>query len=219
MKIDLHVHSWYSKDNPSRPKNIVKKVVAKKLDAVSITDHDTTKAWPKFKELGKKYNIPIVYGQEVSLFENSKKCTGHMLALFINEQVKSTMPLDAIDEIKKQGGIAIMAHPFDRHPYPYPKAVGKFVHGIEVMNSRSYSDEANEKALKLATKLNKTKTAGSDAHLTFEIGRAFTYAKFDTLEEFRKSLLNGKTIPIGKRSSAWVHLIGRIASTIVPKHD
>ena len=113
MKIDLHTHTRYSKDSASKPEKVVKTAKLRGLDGVAITDHNSIKAWKEAKEASRKHKFPVVLGEEVKVSVAGHK-KGEILGLFLTEQIKSRHPMEAIDEIKSQGGIAIVAHPFDK---------------------------------------------------------------------------------------------------------
>ena len=70
---------------------------------------------------------------------------------------------------------------------------------IEAFNARTKKIQ-NNKAYQLAKKFKKPITAGSDAHLGFEIGRGITIVK----ENIRESLKNGKTEINGKESNYYL---------------
>jgi hypothetical protein len=48
-------------------------------------------------------------------------------------------------------------------------------------------------------------TGGSDAHSKYEIGKCYTYANADSLEEFRKALVKGKTRAEGRKANLFYH--------------
>ncbi|MCK4474185.1 PHP domain-containing protein, partial [Candidatus Parcubacteria bacterium] len=117
-------------------------------------------------------------------------------------------------EIKKQGGIAIIAHPYHwRKPFKELEKYKFSVDGIEVFNARSQSKKGNQKSLNFAKKNNLSMTAGSDAHSFFEIGNAYVEAEANNLEEFRQAILQKRIKIIGKQSPIFVQLfagLGRL---------
>jgi len=84
-----------------------------------------------------------------------------------------------VDEVKSQNGLIIIPHPFRKslnptHTFGYPlEKIKNKIDAVECFNARMLPGN-NEKAQKLAKKLNITGTGGSDAHFWFEIGRAYT---------------------------------------------
>lgn len=65
MKIDLHTHSCVS-DGTEPPADLVAAAVAAGLDAVALTDHDTTAGWAGAAAAAEAAGITLVPGMEVS---------------------------------------------------------------------------------------------------------------------------------------------------------
>ncbi len=64
--IDLHIHTQYS-DGTNSAKEILQKAEELKLECISITDHDTCKAYEELKniDVSKFYSGKIIYGIEI----------------------------------------------------------------------------------------------------------------------------------------------------------
>jgi predicted metal-dependent phosphoesterase TrpH len=171
MKYDLHIHTHHSACSILKPNTILK--IAKKLglDGIAVTDHNTIKGGIEVKKANKDKDFEVIPGIEVSTDR------GHVLGLYINKKINSRNLFTVSEEIKKQGGIAILAHPFRFFPHLRAKIkdinIKKHLDAIECYNART-SYFGNNSALKLAKKHNIAKTAGSDAHFSFEIGRCIT---------------------------------------------
>ncbi|MFH1520938.1 MAG: PHP domain-containing protein [Candidatus Micrarchaeota archaeon] len=166
MKIDFHIHTNYSVDSRTKPKDLV--VKAKKLGIIpTITDHNSIGAHKEMQKLGAKF-IP---GEEISTDK------GDLIGLYINDFIPKKIPfLEAIDKIHEQGGLAYLPHMFDygRSGAHAPENEAKKVDIIEVFNARCMKKEYNEKAEKFAIKHKKLKAAGSDSHFLFEFGKTYT---------------------------------------------
>lgn len=162
MKFDLHIHSKYSYDSITSPKNIIKVAKKKGLNGIAVTDHNTIKGGLKtFKENTNK-DFYVIIGAEI------KTEYGDIIGLFLNEEINSRNFEDVISEINEQSGISILAHPY-RNNICIDEIISK-VDLIEIFNARS-KKEWNIKAFKLASKYKKPISAGSDSHLYFEIGK------------------------------------------------
>jgi len=184
---DLHVHSKYSKDSINDPRWIIKVAKKKGLSGVAITDHDTIKGSLIAKKINNDPDFEIIPGVEI------KTDIGDIIGLWITEEIKSRSWEEVIDEIHSQGGVAVLPHPYRGHRAV--EEIANRVDVIEVFNART-SKELNKKAHELAMKLHKGISAGSDAHVPFEIGRGVAVINSD----LRKDLIRGEVKPIGKES-------------------
>jgi hypothetical protein len=188
MKYDLHVHTIYSKCSNLKPAILLKLAKKLKFDGIAVTDHNTIKGSLAASKLNKDKDLEIITGSEIGTTQ------GNILAYYINEDIKSRSLLDVLDEIKKQGGIAAVAHPFrtslhDKHRFRYPiKKIKSKIDAIEAFNARNLPGN-NKRAIKIADELSIPKIAGSDAHFAFEFGKAYTI--FDG--SLRKALKQNKT--------------------------
>jgi len=196
MKIDLHCHSYYSKDGVSSPEKLVKSAKKIGLDGIALTDHETTKGWDEAKGAAKDCGIFLILGQE------QKTEKGDVLGLFLEKEVKSKKFIEAVKEIKSQGGIVILPHPF--HPIEgFKDDIKKYldlIDGIEVLNGRLPFSFFDKKAKIFAKKYNLAEIGGSDAHFHKAIGSVFTVAETKNLEEFKEAILDRKTKAFGKKS-------------------
>ncbi|MDP8012347.1 MAG: CehA/McbA family metallohydrolase [Thermoplasmata archaeon] len=177
MKFDIHVHSKYSSDGVMEPNFILKLAKKNNYDGIVITDHNSMEAYGHLDRNG----LTIIKGEEVS------SCCGHILAIDIEEFIPKGLSIEeTIEKIKEQGGIAIAAH-----PYRFWSGLGekntsrnKF-DAIEILNSRSFKKD-NDKAKRLSYELKLPGTAGSDAHLEHEFGRAWVIVNNDLHKEIIK---------------------------------
>lgn len=213
MKADLHNHSCFSHDALTTPKSFIRTAKKKGLDAIALTDHNTTNGWKTVLEEAKKQDFSLILGEEIKVYEN-KKCAGEMLGLFLQELISPSEPETVLDKIREQGGIAIIAHPFEwagRHPFLSVKKFAKRVDAIEVLNARCFLESMNQKAKKFVQEKKLVGSAGSDSHTPWEIGNAFVEAKANDLEELRKAIQKGKIVAKGRRSNQFVHFFSTLA--------
>lgn len=215
MDLDLHVHSKYSYDSYSDPKKIIKYSMKRGLNGVAITDHNTMRGSIEAAKYATKEFV-IIPGVEVSTE------MGHVIGLFLNEEVKSRSFVEFVDEIKKQDAISILAHPFKRKN-KIEKAVLKKIDAIEVFNSRANTlknFEANLNSQEIAREYNLPVTAGSDSHFYFEIGRGRIKTELENindLEEIRKNILNKKVVVKGIESSPQIEICSQMIKIIKRK--
>ncbi|GGJ09172.1 UNVERIFIED_ORG: putative metal-dependent phosphoesterase TrpH [Paenarthrobacter nicotinovorans] len=65
MRIDLHAHSNVS-DGTETPDGVIVSAVAAGLDAVALTDHDSTDGWESAAAAAQEHGIAFVPGMEIS---------------------------------------------------------------------------------------------------------------------------------------------------------
>lgn len=83
FRADLHIHSVLSPcgDLDMSPRRIVAEAKARGLDAIAVTDHNSTLHGPLTRELAKPLGIKVFYGAEVTTREEA-----HCLCLFDTEE-------------------------------------------------------------------------------------------------------------------------------------
>lgn len=185
-KYDLHMHSYYSDCSRNKPKDILKMAKAVGLNGIAITDHHTLKAYPILKKLNIDKNFEIIPGEEITTQY------GDVIALYIKSEIKTRDFLQVVKEVKSQGGLIVIPHPFRNMPgitakFPLEKFKDK-IDAIEVFNSRTLTS-ANFKAKVMAEKLGLAQTGSSDGHILVDIGKGYTLFKGD----LKKAILSRKT--------------------------
>ena len=180
---DFHIHSRYSYDSIMEPRKIVETYRRNGYDIISITDHDTIKGSLEAREYQKEYGIKVLIGEEITTD------VGDIIGINLKNEIKSGAFSEVLQEIKQQGGISILPHPYKGHRLT-DELLSK-IDLIEGYNSRA-SKELNEKAVQLAKKWHKPVVAGSDAHFRGEIGSARTILNNSPdWEDIRNALLEG----------------------------
>lgn len=198
QKFDLHIHTFFSKDSLIDPRLLPRKAALRGLAGFAVTDHDFFGAHEKLEPEG----MMVVPGMEV------RTTAGDLIVLFIQEPVHSKDPFEVYDKVRSQDGVLIAAHPFG-----FPRLQGgmserfyELLDGIEVVNARNLLQRQNNRALELARRLGKAEVGGSDAHTTWEVGRAYTLADASSLEELRLAIKRKMTRGAGTVSPPLVHL-------------
>lgn len=157
MQVDYHIHSKYSFDSWSEPKDIIKRAKKVGLEKIAITDHNTIQGGLE----GRKIDDMVIVGSEISTD------IGDIIGLYIYREIKSRVWQEVIQEIRDQGGIVVLPHPYRNHKI-FPDLINS-VDKIEVDNKRT-SLIKNETAKFLSIIYNKEGIMGSDAHFVSEIG-------------------------------------------------
>lgn len=192
-RYDLHSHTAVSPCSAADPADIVARAVARGLDGIAVTDHDTTAGVDLVREAAPP-ELEVVPGVEVTTAQ------GHLLGLGIEEPPERGIdPLDAIDHVHTHGGVAVLAHPFDRLREYYDTdlpALADRVDAVECVNSRCLFERFNRRAGAFADEHGLAVTGGSDTHFPMEVGRAVTEIEGDgsVLEAIRE----GRTSAVGR---------------------
>ena len=178
MKIDLHIHTNFSWDGFSSPKEVVDSAVQKGIDCICIVDHNEVKGAIEAMKYAFDKNILVLPGIEILSLE------GDILGINVKKIIPDFLaPEETIQEIKKQGGMAVIPHPF--WPLSNLKNNRKALlsaDAIEVLNADMFRF-INKKALLFYKKYNLAFTAGSDAHRAKFIGRAYLEIPQNNLSE------------------------------------
>jgi len=214
MKLDLHTHTKYSKDSFCSAYKALTVAKKKGLDGIAITDHNTIRGWPEAIKAAKKLRMHLILGEEIKCKEKIE-----VLGLFLKKEIHPDSLDNVVKEIKKQKGIAILAHPFyKKNSFREVGEYVKKVDAIELLNSRR-TKQQNRKIKVLYQKLKRkvSVVAGSDSHASFEVGTAYTEYKAKNLVEFKKAILNRNTRICGGRSPWTVHIISSLANLRIRK--
>lgn len=191
MDYDLHIHSKYSYDSFQKIETIIKVAKKRGLNGIAITDHNTLKGGLEAFKINKDPDFEVIVGSEI------KTEYGDILGIYLNEEIKTMSFEEVVDEIKSQDGLVILPHPYRQ--YETPENIIRKVDVVEGFNAR-VTKSFNEKSSLLAEKYDKGKSAGSDAHLNYEIGKGRVIVEND----LRNSLLNRKTKVVGNESNYYI---------------
>ena len=115
-------------------------------------------------------DIKVIVAEEVKTAEQ-----GEVIGLFLKEKIPSGMTMaETIAEIRRQGGLVYVPHPFDRlHSVPDYEHLLDIVEEIdilEVFNPRVALTAFNEEAERFARKYRIVPGAGSDSHVAQGLG-------------------------------------------------
>ncbi|MDO8211574.1 glycosyltransferase [Conexibacter sp. CPCC 206217] len=193
IDVDLHMHTDHSGDCATPVEVLLATAKARGLGAIAVTDHNEISG--ALDALAKANGIKVIVGEEVKT-----KDQGEVIGLFIRELIPRGLSLEqTIAEIKRQGGLVYVPHPFDRMhsvpDYEHLLAVLDDVDAIEVFNPRIAIHEFNEEAVRFAAKYRVPGGAGSDAHVAQGLGSVrIRMPDFDGPEEFMESLREADVI-------------------------
>jgi predicted metal-dependent phosphoesterase TrpH len=203
-RADLHMHTTYS-DGTGAVEDVLAHVQhATPLDVIAITDHDTIEGALRARELAgkRRYRFEVIVGEEISTRE------GHLLALFLERRVPPGLCIErSIELVHAQGGLAIVAHPFNRvfrHSVQRPvmdrilRQPEVHPDGIETLNGSFAGIGSSPIAMRLARDTyHWPEIGGSDAHTPTAIGCAHTLFVGRGAAGLRHALRRGETAPQG----------------------
>jgi predicted metal-dependent phosphoesterase TrpH len=190
LKLDLHVHTSRSIDAHTRLDELVPNIRRAGLDGLAITDHNILST-DRFQE------ALIIPGIEISSRD------GHIIGLGISSPVPRGLSGDeTIREIRKLGGVSIVAHPYDLFRSAIrPDSLTTMPDAVEVVNSGSILHSFTWKRARVfAQEHHLPMTAGSDSHVPETIGNAFTTieSQSPTVGSVLDAIMKGATIAQGR---------------------
>jgi len=65
MKLDLHIHSKYSKDSLLKPETILKVAKKRGLGGIAVTDHNTIKGGLFTQKINDDKNFVVIVGSDI----------------------------------------------------------------------------------------------------------------------------------------------------------
>ncbi len=217
---DLHIHTVFS-DGSVWPDIRLREALREGLDLIAMTDHleyqphkediphpDRNRSYQIASELAKgQEKLRVINGAEIT----REMPIGHVNAVFIKDANKllRNNAISSINEANAQQGFVFMNHPnWDAQrsdgiarlsPVQEDLIKKKLIHGVEVVNETTFSEEA----LKIALENNLTIIGNSDIHgLTdwlFEIPKGghrpitFVISEGKKINQIKKALFQGKT--------------------------
>jgi glycosyltransferase involved in cell wall biosynthesis len=187
IDVDLHMHTDHSYDCATPVEVLLAEARARGLGAIGVTDHNEISGAHEAR--ARADGIAVIVGEEVKTADQ-----GEVIGLFIEEKIPRGMTLqETIADIKRQGGLVYVPHPFDRlhsvPDYEHLLDVLDDVDAIEVFNPRVAISEFNDEAARFAAKYRIPAGAGSDAHVPQGLGSVrIRMREFDGPEEFLESL-------------------------------
>ena len=205
IRIELHLHTFYSPDCSLSFEDILTEARRKGLDALAVTDHNRLQGALEMQRLA---SMPIIAGEEVRCLE------GELIGLFLHEEIPGRLAAREVAlRIKEQGGVICVPHPFDRlrrsrlrEDALLSLLVEGLIDVVEVANARVIFPSDNLRARRFAEEHGLAMSGGSDAHSRPEIGQTFVeMPAFADRDSFLEALRLGRVV--GRASSPLVHAV------------
>jgi predicted metal-dependent phosphoesterase TrpH/glycosyltransferase involved in cell wall biosynthesis len=187
IHVDLHMHTDHSPDCATPVATLLETAKGVGLGAIAVTDHNEISGALAAREMAD--GIKVIVAEEVKTADQ-----GEVIGLFLEEKIPRGMTLqETIAEIRRQGGLVYVPHPFDRMhavpDYEHLLDVVEQIDAIEVFNPRVAFTAFNEEAARFAAKYRIVAGAGSDSHVAQGLGSVkIRMRDFEGPDEFLESL-------------------------------
>jgi predicted metal-dependent phosphoesterase TrpH len=171
IEVDLHMHTDHSPDCATPVDVLLQTARDRGLGAIAITDHNEISGALEAKRIAEELDeIEVIVAEEVKTAEQ-----GEVIGLFLSECIPKGLSMaETIAEIRRQGGLVYVPHPFDRlHSVPDYEHLIEIVEEVdilEVFNPRVALTAFNEEAERFARKYRIVPGAGSDSHVAQGLG-------------------------------------------------
>lgn len=206
--VDLHSHTRWSKDCLTDFRTIIRLCERRGIHRIAITDHNTAQGALEMQKIAPEQ---VIVGEEIMTTQ------GEILAYFIRETVPAGLtPQETIRRLRDQGAVISVSHPFDRLRKGAWREddllqIVDLLDAVEVFNARCIYAEDNKKAIAFAARQDLLGTAGSDAHIAPEYGRALTRMRpfANDPEDFLDALRSAEYVM--RLSGAYVHFGSKVA--------
>ncbi|MEO5900112.1 MAG: PHP domain-containing protein [Ilumatobacteraceae bacterium] len=193
VRVDLHSHTMWSGDSTTTPDEVERAVDESGLDVLCITDHNAIRG---AVELAERLPCRVIVGEEL------RTHAGEIIGLFLTERVPvGTPPAAAAEQIRAQGGVVYIPHPFDpmrrnlAEPALRNLAADGLVDAIEVLNAKTSLPSLNARAAAFAIEFDLAGGAGSDAHVPNALGAAYVeMPDFDGPQDFLAKLREARAV-------------------------
>ncbi len=197
-KADIHLHTTASDGTASVDELLAYVVTQTDLRVVAITDHDTIAGALEAQRKAESYGIEVIVGEEVSTRE------GHLLALFIEQELPPQRPAaETIAAVHAQGGLCIAAHPYDWLVRSMGRAGLRWraagadaewpLDGVESFNASLWIDRCNSIAAAVGSELGLPLLGGSDSHHLATVGLGYTRFPGSSAADLRAAIECGQT--------------------------
>jgi predicted metal-dependent phosphoesterase TrpH len=190
IEVDLHMHTDHSPDCATPVEVLLETARDRGLGAIAITDHNEVSGALEARRIAEQMgDIKVIVAEEVKTAEQ-----GEVIGLFLEEKIPKGLTMaETIAEIRRQGGLVYVPHPFDRFhsvpDYEHLLDIVEEIDVLEVFNPRVALTAFNEEAERFARKYRIVPGAGSDSHVAQGLGSVrVRIHDFDGPEEFLEAM-------------------------------
>jgi hypothetical protein len=162
LKTVFHIHTNHSDDSNATAESLIDSARVAGVDCIVATDHDTLGGARALQAVAPSW-LRVVIGEEISTAD------GHLIGLFMSENIKPNLPVRVTAErIREQGGLVAVPHPFN---IAFGCSLRQKVHDIidlidivEVANAQNLMPWPNLWAARFARQHGLPGIVGADMH-------------------------------------------------------
>tara|TARA_B100000965_G_scaffold238187_1_gene199660 strand:+ start:584 stop:1726 length:1143 start_codon:yes stop_codon:yes gene_type:complete len=220
LSCDLHTHTVFS-DGSVWPSIRVAEANKDGLDAIAVTEHieyqsykddiphpDRNRSYDLTKKYAEKSDLLVIAGTEIT----KSMPPGHSNAIFVKDvnKIMNEDYMKAYEAARKQGAFVFWNHPHwigqrkDASVKIYDEVKElidkRLLHGIEVTNERTYSDQAIQAALDHDLTMIGTSDVHDLVDWDYNIPQGghrpvtLVFSKRKNLKDLKRSLFQGRTV-------------------------
>ena len=202
LAADFHIHSSTWSDGALTPWGIVLEAQRQGLDVIAITGHNQVSDSKVGRWFARFVGGPtVLIGQEIVAPGH------HVIAVGIDRVVNSRQSVASqIDEVHRQGGIAIAAHPSARFWAAFDQAAMQRLDGAEICQPAIYERADIQRDLeRFSAGWPVAAIGSSDFHIFGRIGgcRTFVFARDNSAAAILEALRAHRTVVYGLNGKAY----------------
>lgn len=208
MLIDLHVHSYLSRDCPLDPVKVCERALSHGLDGVAFTETNTQDGCDELLDLARTAKLKVFVGLELATDKGQYLC-------FFEDPLRAPEPVqmwgsnrekpwsadECLPKLKALGAAIVAARPYDKN---FGTPAGDFVKSLKLLSAiEVYNPKVrmgfNEQAIEAALAMKLQGVGGSDARTSLdELGLAATVFKapVKSQADLVKALNEGRYWPV-----------------------
>jgi DNA polymerase III alpha subunit len=205
IRADFHIHTNHSPDSRLNPRSLVKLCERRNINLIAITDHNTINGALETRDLA---SFEVIIGEEILSSD------GEIIGLYLEKPItKHLSARETINQIKDQGGIVQIPHPFDRFRSNHIdiKSLIEILPDVdifEVFNARTTLNQDIRKSVQFFQKHqeqhNLRRIGVTDTHNSYEIGKTYNILPSFNDQTQLLDALNHNEI-IGKKTTPFIH--------------
>jgi hypothetical protein len=204
LAADFHVHTNLFSGGSLAPWDLVLEARRRGLDALAITPHNQVVQ----AKIGRWFS-KLVGGPTILVGEEVRTAAYHLIAVGVENRISAMQPASgAIDDVHKQGGIAIAAHPVVEFRAGYDDAAMRKLDGSEVLHPLAYAETTGRgyrEIQQFYARRPLTAIGSSDYHAFSTLGlcRTYVFARENSEAGILEALRGGRTVVIDRGGRAY----------------